>query len=108
MTKWDVSDFESWKAQDIPLGAVCVEAGNSIDYITGGWRTDRPIWNKANCRNCMLCWMHCPDSSILVSDKEMIGIDYDHCKGCGICVHECPFDALSMLPEAEVEGGNHG
>ena len=38
---------------------------------------------------------------------KMTGIDYDHCKGCGICVHECRFDALKMIPESAVEGGNH-
>ena len=43
----------------------------------------------------------CPDSSILVQDGKMTGIDYDHCKGCGICVHECKFGTLEMVSEAE-------
>jgi pyruvate ferredoxin oxidoreductase delta subunit len=29
---------------------------------------------------------------------EMI-IDYDFCKGCGICAHECKFDAITMEKE---------
>jgi Pyruvate/2-oxoacid:ferredoxin oxidoreductase delta subunit len=33
-------------------------------------------------------------------DKPVI--DYDHCKGCQICVHECPTDAL--VAEREKEG----
>ncbi|HHQ48653.1 MAG TPA: ferredoxin oxidoreductase, partial [Acidobacteria bacterium] len=24
-------------------------------------------------------------------------IDAEHCKGCGICVEECPRDALSLV-----------
>lgn len=28
-------------------------------------------------------------------------IDYDFCKGCGICVKVCKFDALSMVAESE-------
>jgi len=28
-------------------------------------------------------------------------IDYDHCKGCGICVEECPTKALSFIKEGE-------
>jgi len=31
----------------------------------------------------------------------VIGIDYEHCKGCGICARECPRKAVSMVEEAE-------
>ena len=98
---WDVSNFDNWTSSDFPLGAAVLEAGNSLLYKTGGWRSDRPVWNAADCTNCMLCWVHCADSSILVAEQQMLGIDYDHCKGCGICALECRFGALRMLPEAE-------
>ena len=26
-------------------------------------------------------------------------IDYDYCKGCGICAAECPCGAIAMMPE---------
>ncbi len=26
-------------------------------------------------------------------------IDLDYCKGCGICVKECPCGAIEMVPE---------
>ena len=26
-------------------------------------------------------------------------IDYDYCKGCGICAAECPCGAIAMVPE---------
>ena len=51
----------------------------------------------------MLCWIVCPDVSILVKDQVMTGIDYDHCKGCGICVHECKFNALHMVAEDQAK-----
>jgi Pyruvate/2-oxoacid:ferredoxin oxidoreductase delta subunit len=28
-------------------------------------------------------------------------INYDYCKGCGICVAECPAGAIEMIPEPE-------
>ena len=101
MIKWDVSDFDDWSCDRYPNGAVCPDPGNSVQYLTGGWRTDRPIWHVDECKHCLLCWMHCPDSSILVEDGKMTGIDYDHCKGCGICVRECRFGALEMVSEAD-------
>jgi Pyruvate/2-oxoacid:ferredoxin oxidoreductase delta subunit len=26
-------------------------------------------------------------------------IDYDYCKGCGICAAECPCAAIALVPE---------
>lgn len=100
---YDIDTFESWRPDDIPVGVVCPDAGNSKLYFTGGWRSRRPIWNQENCSNCMLCWAYCPDSSIFVEDGAMTGIDLDHCKGCGVCVKECRFNALEMVPEGEAK-----
>jgi len=104
----DVVDFDNWTSEDFLPGAVVVDPGNSVLYLTGGWRSDRPIWDKEKCNNCLLCWIHCPDSSIIVENEEMTSIDLEHCKGCGVCAVECRFDALKMIPEPEalaMEGG---
>ena len=102
-SSWDVSDWDNWTYDMIPLGGAVIEAGNSVQYLTGGWRSDFPIWTQDNCNNCLMCWVHCPDSSIYVIDTVMSGIDYDHCKGCGLCVVECRFEALSIVPESSEE-----
>ena len=44
----------------------------------------------------MLCYFYCPDASILVENGKAVGIDLEHCKGCGICAKECPTDAIAM------------
>lgn len=92
--------FETWKPEEIPVGYVA-DAGSSVHYETGGWRSMRPVWDEENCTSCMLCWVACPDSSILAKDGKMSGIDYDHCKGCGVCVRECRFGALAFVREHE-------
>jgi pyruvate ferredoxin oxidoreductase delta subunit len=40
----------------------------------------------------------CPDDSVKAENGKY-EIDYDYCKGCGICAHECPADAIEMIPE---------
>jgi len=86
--------------RDIPIAGMIVEAGNAVRYRTGEWRAFRPIVDHEKCTNCLLCWIYCPDSSILVEQEEMVGYDYDHCKGCGICASICPVDAIEMVQEA--------
>jgi len=81
--------------QDIPIGGMILEAGNAVEYKTGGWRAFRPLRGEAECTSCFQCWLFCPDSSILVDvdNDTMIGFDLEHCKGCGICAAVCPVNA---------------
>ncbi|MEW6446890.1 MAG: 4Fe-4S dicluster domain-containing protein [Bacillota bacterium] len=77
--------------QELPPGAVILDAGNSRELKTGAWRTlNKPVFKEENCSQCLLCWLFCPDMAVRVKDGKVVGIDYDYCKGCGICAAECP------------------
>jgi pyruvate ferredoxin oxidoreductase delta subunit len=80
--------LKGWKELD--AGAVIPEAGGAVNYHTGSWRAFRPQWIEENCIQCLFCWIYCPDSSVTVNDGKRGDFDYDHCKGCGVCAHECP------------------
>jgi Pyruvate/2-oxoacid:ferredoxin oxidoreductase delta subunit len=43
----------------------------------------------------------CPDNAVLKLGRpgEQYAINLDYCKGCGICVAECPCGAIEMVPE---------
>ncbi len=95
-----------WKS--LPIGGLILTAGNADEYNTGGWRVKRPEWIPDNCIHCLFCWVYCPDSSIETEEGKMTGIDYEHCKGCGICAEVCPAKekAIVMEPEGGKEDGD--
>ncbi len=74
---------------------------NSFNASVADWRISKPVFNKDYCIDCQFCWVYCPDVSIISRDKKMIGIDMDHCKGCGICVEVCPTNPKSLLMYSE-------
>jgi len=52
------------------------------------------------CDGCDNCFVFCPDVAIS-RENGTYTIDYDYCKGCLICVQECPRDVLSTESEAK-------
>ncbi|KGM99714.1 MULTISPECIES: 4Fe-4S binding protein [Clostridium] len=95
--KMNVTSESKWN--EIPIGGQIVDAGNSEEFKTGDWRAMKPVWHEDKCKNCMFCWAVCPDMSIIVKDGKVTGIDYDHCKGCGVCTKQCKFNALDFVAE---------
>ena len=77
-------------------------AATSVQIKTGAWRTLRPVIDDALCKRCSwVCSTLCPDSAIKVRADGAPEIDYDHCKGCLVCVAVCPPHAIRAVPESE-------
>jgi len=89
-----IGEKTAW--QDLTLGGFVLGEGNSEFFRTGDWRTKTPEWKQENCKQCLLCFPVCPDSSIPVTAGKREDFDMFHCKGCGICANVCPFGAISM------------
>ncbi len=91
--------FISWK--DLPCGAILTDREKIKENKTGAWRTQRPVYDEEKCIQCLLCWIYCPDASTLVKDGRVVGINYDYCKGCGICASVCPKKVQAIRMEEE-------
>jgi len=103
--------------RELAPGGIIPEGGTAHKYLTGGWRSKRPVFHAEACVHCLTCWILCPDSSVLAKDGKVTGYDYDHCKGCGICAFECPVNkshaagkakkgpAITMVDEVSKEQG---
>jgi len=75
-------------------------AATSVEVKTGLWRTMRPVIDYGQCNRCWwVCSTFCPDSAISVDEDGSPQIDYEHCKGCMICVAQCPAHAIQIIPE---------
>ena len=57
-------------------------------------------FNCGLCNQCDNCHLFCPDMSV-IHDQSAQGrhINYDYCKGCGLCVVECPRNAMTLEEE---------
>ena len=87
--------------QSLTQGGFVYGEGNSTFFNTGDWRTKAPIWHQENCKQCLLCFPVCPDSSIPITNSKRGDFDFFHCKGCGICAKVCPFGAIAMVNAGE-------
>ncbi len=83
------------------IGAVITEPGSTLHYKTGSWRAFRPRIVQEKCNRCCLCWQYCPDAAIKIAENGKLFIDYNYCKGCMICVRECP--AKAIVQEVEMK-----
>jgi len=53
-----------------------------------------------NCFECDNCYGVCPDNAVIkLGPGKRFEFNLDYCKGCGICVSECPCGAIKMVPE---------
>ncbi len=99
-----IKQGSTWR--DVPMGGGILEPGTSVEYKTGSWRSMRAIWHEDKCTQCMNCWLFCPDMSIKLNEEgKVVGIDYDYCKGCGLCAKVCPKKASAIDMVQETGGG---
>lgn len=82
----------------MPLGP-SAESGILVES-NAGWRVMKPILDNDKCVNCLKCWVLCPEG---VVDREggKMTIDFNYCKGCGLCAEECPTKAIEMVKEGK-------
>ena len=91
--------------RELPEGDLIIGGGTAVEFKTGDWRSKRPVLLIDKCINCFSCWMYCPDSAVVAKDGKVVGFNYEHCKGCAICYHECPVKgkAIEMVSEKEAK-----
>jgi len=80
---------------------------SSFDEVQGGLTEDNALFEARRCLSCGTCFECdncygvCPDNAVIkLGSGKGFEFNYDYCKGCGVCVAECPSGAIEMVPEA--------
>jgi 2-oxoacid:acceptor oxidoreductase delta subunit (pyruvate/2-ketoisovalerate family) len=80
---------------------------STFDEVQGGLDESNALFEArrclscGNCFECDNCYGVCPDNAVIkLGPGKKFEFNYEYCKGCGICVAECPCGAIKMEPEA--------
>ncbi|MEF9438301.1 MAG: FAD-dependent oxidoreductase, partial [Candidatus Mariimomonas ferrooxydans] len=97
--------FEHMPRQELDTISIA-ERISSVKEVRSGFSKETALKEVRRCFNCGMCnlcencYLFCPDLAVMKQNKGRPNvIDYDHCKGCGICAEECPRDAVYMERE---------
>ena len=94
-----------------PIGGIVVNPGNmAAKDLSASRQGFLPAFDRSTCIDCAQCDMVCPDFCFVWEqgvDKRgrpannLVGINYQYCKGCLKCVEACPTDALKDMREVD-------
>jgi 2-oxoacid:acceptor oxidoreductase delta subunit (pyruvate/2-ketoisovalerate family) len=79
---------------------------STFEEVLGGLDENNALFEArrclscGNCFECDNCYGVCPDNAVIkLGPGKRFEFNYDYCKGCGLCVSECPCGAIKTEPE---------
>jgi 2-oxoacid:acceptor oxidoreductase delta subunit (pyruvate/2-ketoisovalerate family) len=111
--KSEVASFDllnTWYYSDAPKTVRpildIIRRQSTFEEVQGGLDESNALFEArrclscGNCFECDNCYGVCPDNAVIkLGPGKGFDFNYDYCKGCGICVSECPCGAIKMVPE---------
>jgi NADPH-dependent glutamate synthase beta subunit-like oxidoreductase len=112
--KHEIATFDKlnpWYYEDAPKTVQptldLIRRQSTFDEVVGGLDESNALFEArrclscGNCFECDNCYGVCPDNAVIkLGPGKRFKFNLDYCKGCGICVSECPCGAITMIPEA--------
>jgi NADPH-dependent glutamate synthase beta subunit-like oxidoreductase len=103
LNPWYYSDAPKTVRPQLDLARRC----SSFDEVQGALTEDNALFEArrclscGNCFECDNCYGVCPDNAVIkLGTGQRFQFNLDYCKGCGVCVSECPCGAIEMVPES--------
>jgi len=104
LNTWYYTDAEQSRQPVLALA----RRRTTFEEMVGGLDPDtalleaRRCLSCGNCFECDNCYAVCPDNAVIkLGAGNRFVINYDYCKGCGLCAEECPCGAIDMIREGK-------
>ena len=111
--KHEVATFDklnTWYYTDAPKSVQpvldIIRRQSTFEEVLGGLDESNALLEArrclscGNCFECDNCYGVCPDNAVIkLGPGQRFSFNYDYCKGCGICVAECPCGAITTEQE---------
>ncbi len=85
-----------------PKGLPIPERVKNFEEVYSGFSEEQALeearrcFSCGTCPECDNCLIFCPDAAIRRKPGGGYEINYDYCKGCGLCAAECPRNSISI------------
>ena len=109
--KLNTAYFRHAPRTEAPLAPAGERRASQVTEVTLAYSRDQALAEADRCMSCGVCngcdncYIVCPDVSVMRDARQNghYSIRTHYCKGCLVCVQECPTGALERVPELDFD-----
>ena len=109
--KLNTAYFRHAPRTEAPLAPAAERRASQVTEVTLAYSREQALAEADRCMSCGVCngcdncYIVCPDVSVMRDTRQNghYSIRTHYCKGCLVCVQECPTGALERVPELDFD-----
>jgi NADPH-dependent glutamate synthase beta subunit-like oxidoreductase len=109
--KLNTAYFRHAPRTEAPLAPAPARRASQVTEVTLAYSREQALAEADRCMSCGVCngcdncYIVCPDVSVMRDAREngRYSIRTHYCKGCLVCVQECPTGCLERVPELDFD-----
>jgi len=109
--KLNTAYFRHAPRTEAPLAPAAERRASQVTEVTLVYSREQAVAEADRCMSCGVCngcdncYIVCPDVSVMRDTRQNghYSIRTHYCKGCLVCVQECPTGALERVPELDFD-----